>query len=120
MAHQKFKNDSVNASRRHRDISSKNLLTGGIFPLILLFPELWKLHSAGNDMIMFLIGLGLYIAGTVCFVCFVMKPIRNKCSDVEKQDFRIMSAILLIDLVAVLLLVARVKLGIFTDGFIKS
>ncbi|MBR1738853.1 MAG: hypothetical protein IJ737_01050 [Ruminococcus sp.] len=85
----------------------------GVPPLIVFFPELWRLHSAGHNFLMFLLGLVIYAAGIVPFMRFVEKPIRKKVYGPVRQDFRLYSIILLMDIAAGAILFIRYRFGIF-------
>ncbi len=101
------------------DNASKIFLICGIPLLIIFFPELWKLHVAGHNFIMFLLGIGLYITGTIPFMRFIVRPVRKKVYGAKRQDFRLHTIILLLDALAFLILYIRVKYGIFVGDFLK-
>ena len=80
---------------------------------IVFFPELVKLHDAGNNVAMFLLAVGLWAVGTAVFMLLIAKPIRKKVYGVRSQDFRLQTIILLSVAAAVGIVYARYKFGIF-------
>ncbi len=105
--------DAYTNEQEARSSATSIFFSCGLPLATVFFPELVKLYMAGHNFLMFLLALGLYSVGAAVFLNLIAKPIRKKVYGVKRQDFRIESLILLFTAIAVLIVYARYKFGIF-------
>ena len=107
-----YSTDSTTNHHKHSHRLTKNFISSGLPGVVLFFPEVWKLHLAGHNVLMCLLGVVLFAACAIPFELLVARRLRKKIYGVKRQDFWISLIVMLMVAAAFFLLYLRRVLGL--------